>query len=221
MGYAPACALGCAFAERDIILKMSRSRRSYILGDMAHQLDTIEILSRDELRAFFGAIRTTTAKGKRDKAIFLAGYHFMLRASEVGLLRRPDVNLTNHRMKVRRLKGGIGGEDEMDSSLTKAIKAYLRTRDDDSPILFLSRQGNPVDRKTLDRMMKQYGETAGIPKTKRHFHVLRHTGVTHWLEATNGNRPLVQKKAGHRRPDSTDIYTDLTDTYRDEVTREA
>ena len=188
---------------------------------MAHQFDTIEILSRDELTALFRAIKPTSPKGKRDKAIFLAAYHFMLRASEVGLLRRPDVNLTNHRMKVRRLKDGIGGEDEMDPSLTKAVKAYLATREDDSPVLFLSRKGNPIDRKTLDRMMKQYSEAASVPKSKRHFHVLRHTGVTHWLEATNGNRPLVQKKAGHRRPDSTDVYTHLTDAYRDGVTREA
>ena len=116
---------------------------------MATQLDTIEILSRDELRSLLDMIKTTTPKGKRDKAIFLAAYHFILRVSEVGLLRRLDVNLASHRLKVRRLKDGIGGEDEMDPSLTKALKAYLRTRTDDSPILFLSRKGNPIDRKTL------------------------------------------------------------------------
>jgi integrase len=185
------------------------------------QTDTIEILSRDELRSFFAAIKTKDAKGKRDKAIFLAAYHFMLRASEVGLLRKADADLESHRLKIRRLKGGRGGTFEMDPSLVKALKSYLRTRDDDSPILFLSRNRNPISRRMLDLLMKQYGEAAGIPQAKCHFHALRHTGVTHWLEATGGNRPLVQSRAGHARPDSTDVYTHFTDAYRDEVSREA
>ena len=84
-----------------------------------------------------------------------------------------------------------------------------------------SGNGNPISRRTLDLLVKQYGEAAGIVKEKRHFHVLRHTGITHWLEATGGNRPLVQDRAGHTRPDSTDVYTHFTDAYRDEVSREA
>ena len=165
--------------------------------------------------------RARHRKGNRDKAVFLAAYHFMLRASQVGLLRCPDVDLTCHRTKVRPLRAGIGGEDEMDPSLTKARKAYFRTRYDDSTALFLSRKGNPVDPKTLDRMMKQYAQAAVIPKAKQHCHVFRHTGVTHWLEATNGNRPLVQKKASHRRPDSRGVYAHLIDAHRGRATREA
>ena len=186
------------------------------------QIDTIETYSREELDALlYKAIKTTTPKGKRDRAIFLTAYLYMLRASEVGLLRRSDVDTKSHRLRIHRLKRGIGGEFELHPKVARTIKAYLATRDDDSPTLFLSRNGNPISRQSLDLLTKQYGEAAGIPKTKRHFHVLRHTGVTHWLESSSGNRPAVQARAGHRNPASTDHYTHLTSAYQDEVGREA
>ena len=186
------------------------------------EIDTIETFSREELDALlYKAIKTAAPKGKRDRAIFLTAYIYMLRASEVGMLRRSDVDTKNHRLRIHRLKRGIGGEFELHPKVARAIKAYLGTRKDDSPILFLSRNGNPISRQSLDLLTKQYGEAAGIPKTKRHFHVLRHTGVTHWLESSNGNRPAVQARAGHRNPASTDHYTHLTNAYQDEVGREA
>src|SRR2546429_5897898 len=49
---------------------------------------TINCLTQDELRQLFKVIRS-----KRDKAIFLVAYRHGLRASEVGLLQRADVDV--------------------------------------------------------------------------------------------------------------------------------
>ena len=49
---------------------------------------TINFLTQDELRQLFKVIRS-----KRDKAIFLVAYRHGLRASEVGLLQRADVDV--------------------------------------------------------------------------------------------------------------------------------
>lgn len=109
------------------------------------QIDTIETYSREELDALlYKAIKTTTPKGKRDRAIFLTAYLYMLRASEVGLLRRSDVDTKSHRLRIHRLKRGIGGEFELHPKVARTIKAYLATRDDDSPTLFLSRNARFV-----------------------------------------------------------------------------
>jgi len=47
----------------------------------------------------------------------------------------------------------------------------------------------------LDVLMKKYGEYAGIPKALRHFHILKHTCVTHLLQKIS--RDQVQDWLGH------------------------
>ena len=59
-------------------------------------------LTQDELRRLFKVIRS-----KRDKAIFLVAYRHGLRASEIGLLQRADVDAKQGRISIHRLKGSI------------------------------------------------------------------------------------------------------------------
>ena len=56
---------------------------------------TIHFLTQDELRRLFKVIRS-----KRDKAIFLAAYRHGLRASEIGLLQRADVDAKQGRVAI-------------------------------------------------------------------------------------------------------------------------
>ncbi len=93
----------------------------------------IHFLTQDELRQLFKVMRS-----KRDKAIFLVAYRHGLRASEVGLLQRADVDAKQGRISIHRLKGSISGMYPMQPDVLKAIRSYLRTRADESPYLFLS-----------------------------------------------------------------------------------
>src|SRR5712691_7549829 len=61
---------------------------------------TIYFLTLDELRQLFKVLRS-----KRDKAIFLVAYRHGLRASEIGLLQRADVDAKQGRISIHRLKG--------------------------------------------------------------------------------------------------------------------
>ncbi len=54
------------------------------------------------------------------------------------------------------------------------VRAYLRTREDDSPYLFISNRGIPLERQSYWDWMQKYGQLAGLPKAKQRFHVLRH-----------------------------------------------
>ncbi|GIX08050.1 MAG: integrase [Candidatus Poribacteria bacterium] len=181
---------------------------------------TPQYLTQDEMRRLLNAIPTNTLQGKRDKALFYLAYRHGLRASEVGLLLRDDLDFKRLRITIRRLKNGHGGSYPLAPELARLLKAYLRARKDDSPYLFISNRGTPIHRTTLHVLMRKYGALAGIPESKRHFHCLRHSAGTHFLEAT-GDIAFVQDWLGHRKIQSTQVYAKVTSKYRDQKAREA
>jgi type 1 fimbriae regulatory protein FimB len=184
--------------------KVTRARRS----------ETIKFLTPDETRRLFAAITD-----KRDKAIFLLAYRHGLRASEIGLLRVSDVDFKRLRIMLHRLKGSLSGEHPLQADEARALKAWLKQRGTDSPVLFPSRRGLPISRQMLDVLMKEYAELAAIPEQKRHFHVLKHSIATHLLDAGAELR-FVQDWLGHSNIQNTVIYTALVSTSREAKARE-
>lgn len=180
----------------------------------ARRSETIKFLTLDETRRLFAGITD-----KRDKAIFLLAYRHGLRASEIGLLRVSDLDLKRLRVMLHRLKGSLSGEHPLQADEARALKAWLKSRDTDSPILFPSRRGLPISRQMLDVLMKSYGEEAVIPKDKRHFHVLKHSIATHLLDAGAELR-FLQDWLGHSNIQNTVIYTALVSTSREAKARQ-
>jgi len=62
----------------------------------------ITYLAQDELRCL-----VTVIEGKRDKALFYLVYHHGLRASEVSLLQRADIQDKQGRIYIHRVKGSV------------------------------------------------------------------------------------------------------------------
>src|SRR5215467_6925367 len=165
---------------------------------------TIHFLTQDELRQLFQVIRS-----KRDKAIFLVAYRHGLRASEIGLLQRADVDAKQGRISIHRLKGSISGIYPMQPDVLKAVRSYLRTREDESPYLFLSNRMVPISRDRLHDLMQTYGELAGLPREKWKFHCLKHSIATHLLD-TGADLAFVKDWLGHANIQNTTIYARLT-----------
>jgi site-specific recombinase XerD len=165
---------------------------------------TIHFLTQDELRRLFKVIHT-----KRDKAIFLVAYRHGLRASEIGLLQRADVDAKQGRISIHRLKGSISGVYPMQPDALKAVHSYVRTRADESPYLFLSSRNVPISRFMLHHLMQTYGEAAGLPQEKRKFHALKHSIATHLLDA-GADLAFVKDWLGHANIQNTTIYARLT-----------
>src|SRR5262249_5582303 len=115
-------------------------------------------------------------------------------------------------------KGSISGEHVMQADEIKLLKAYLWARAAESPALFLSNRGDPIARRTLDHLMKRYGEQAGLPKEKRHFHVLKHSIATHLLDA-GADLMFVKDWLGHVNIQNTLVYSQLTSRRREEQAR--
>ena len=173
----------------------------------------IQFLTQPELRALFRVITR-----KRDRTLFLLAYRHGLRASEVGLLRMDDLNFAQQRLTIRRVKRSLPGIYPLQADEITALKAYLRERKNHSSILFPSQRGTPISRRQLDTLMKHYGEAAGIPPSKRHFHVLKHSIATHLLDAGADLR-FVQDWIGHASIKNTVIYAQLTSRRRDAEAR--
>jgi integrase len=174
---------------------------------------TMQFLTQEELKRLFAVI-----KDKRDKALFLLAYRHGLRASEIGLLQRTDVDLKQGRITIQRLKGSLSGIYPLQPDVIKLLRAYLRARTDASPYLFISNRGVPIDRRTLWCAMQTYGEKAGLSAEKRKFHNLKHSIATHLLDA-RGELRFVQDWVGHKNVQNTIKYAQLTNPRRDDEAR--
>jgi site-specific recombinase XerD len=136
------------------------------------------------------------------------------------MLQKDDLDLKQSRITIRRLKGSLGGVYPMSVDTIKVIRAYLRTRDDhDSPYLFISNRGVPIDRRTLWKMMQTYAAAAGLPQDKQQFHILKHSIATHLLDA-GADLSFVKDWLGHANIQNTTIYARLTSTTRDAKARQ-
>jgi len=62
------------------------------------------------------------------------------------MLQTTDLDMKPLRVMIRRLKGSISGMHPLQADEVRALKAYLKTRDDDLPYLFPSRKGLPISR---------------------------------------------------------------------------
>jgi integrase/recombinase XerD len=173
----------------------------------------IPVLTQEEVRCLFGVI-----ENKRDRVLFRMAYRHGLRASEVGLLSRSDVDLRTGRIAVHRLKGSLSGVYPMQADTHKLLKAYLRSRKDVSPSLFVSNRQVPISRYTLWHLMQAYGDAAALPPEKRTFHILKHSIATHLLDA-GADLAFVRDWLGHANIQNTLIYARLTTVTRDSTAR--
>jgi integrase len=80
------------------------------------QKRVISFLTQEETKRLFSAIKT-----KRDRAIFLTAYRHGLRASEIGMLQRTDIDLKSGRLTIQRAKGSLSGVYAMQPHEIKAL----------------------------------------------------------------------------------------------------
>jgi len=194
-------------------------QNSYTVGFMeprqdATPLPAITFLTQDEVRQLFAVIT-----GKRDRALLQLAYHHGLRASEVSLLQHTDVHEKPGRIYIPRVKGSIAKTYPMQPEDVRLVRAYLRTREDDSPYLFISTRGIPLERRSYWDLMQKYGKQAALPKAKRHFHALRHAIAVHLLDA-GADVAFVQDRLGHANIQNTMVYMRYTTVTRDAQTRQ-
>jgi type 1 fimbriae regulatory protein FimB len=176
---------------------------------------TMTYLSPAEIVAVLKASR---ARSIRDWAMVLLAYRHGLRASEVCSLKLSDVDVKDQTIRVARLKGSMlttqplmphRGQPLLDE--LAALRAWFKIRPaDGSDFLFTSQKGGRLDRTQFFRVFQAVAESAGLPREKRHPHVLKHSLASH-LVAGNVNLALIRQALGHRSITSTMQYVGTSD----------
>lgn len=184
---------------------------------------TIKFLYPDEKKRLFQAIYEDTSKYHiRNKAIFYIAEYAGLRASEIGLIKLTDINMEKKEIYFKRLKGSNNNTLRiLEPAVYSSLLEYLRYRENngiESIYLFVSQKGNPISRKTLDAIMKNYCRTAHIPKDKAHMHTLKHTRAVDMAELGLDTKE-VQYWIGHKSIKNTEVYLQFTSKQQETLYR--
>lgn len=140
-------------------------------------------------------------KDKKLKLAFSLGFYNCLRVSEVKNLRSQDVDKHRGFLHLKQAKG----HKDRDVPIMAPVKNGLRYL----PI--------EVSIRTLQRAIKKAGNYIG---KDIHFHTLRHSGATHYLNKGGVDIRHIQTLLGHSRLTTTEIYTHITpDALKDVFTR--
>lgn len=142
------------------------------------------------------------------KAIFELLYGCSLRVSELCSLKVHDVNLTNLTIKVLG-KGSKYRIVPLGEKSADVINKYLDQRKEvQSKNFFLDKDGNPIDRWYVYRLVKKYlSKVTDIEQ--RSPHILRHSSATEMLNR-GADLMAVKEILGHENLSTTQIYTHVS-----------
>jgi len=153
--------------------------------------------------------------GLRDTAILLLLCQNVLRRAELVSLNVGDFSAEECALWI--VGKGRGSEKErvtLDGATAEAILAYLVAADHagDKGPLFRNLDRNPATaggRLTADALYKlvgSYGAHIGVPNLTPH--KLRHTGITAYLDATNGDVRGAKRLSRHSKYETLNLYDD-------------
>jgi len=170
-------------------------------------------LSIEEISRLIETPDLSTPEGQRDRALLELLYASGLRVSELVNLDMEQVNLNTNEIRV----WGKGSKERvvlMGKPAASALIAYLDqgrpklSGNKKSSALFITRYGQRLIERRVQRILEKYANIAGIEK-RVHPHMLRHTFATHLLDGGADLR-VVQELLGHANLSSTQIYTHVT-----------
>ena len=174
------------------------------------------VLSVEEVGRLLAQPDTGTRRGLRDRAMLELLYATGLRVSELVGLGRGDINLD---LGVVRCIGKGSKERivPVGRPAIEAVRAYLDSRRDAAPPLFMGNKGQPITRVAVWRIVRRYARGAGI-RAPISPHALRHSFATHMLEGGADLRS-IQELLGHVNIVTTQIYTHVSIDHLREVHR--
>ena len=143
----------------------------------------------------------------RNKTIISMLYASGLRSSELSGLNRSSVKGLQLQIRGKGQKYRIGFIDSRTEAL---LGAYLQTRTDRLPPLFITCRQTRIDKSLIERVVKQAVQAAGFDESITP-HTLRHGYATNLLR--NGcNLRIIQELLGHSSITTTQLYTHVFST---------
>jgi site-specific recombinase XerD len=159
----------------------------------------------------------------RDRALMELLYAAGLRVSEVASLNVSELDVRDQSVRVRgkgkKERIGVFGEPAADAlhRYLKEGRPELEAHKEEA--LFLNRFGGRLTVRSVQTIVRKYATKAGLP-TAVHPHLLRHSFATHLLDGGADLR-VVQELLGHESPNTTQIYTHVSEVRKREVMEQA
>ncbi len=146
-----------------------------------------EIITEDD---FLKIIKVT--KKKHHKIAFILGFYGCMRVSEVVKLQPENIDRGQKLIRIKQAKGGKDRNIPLPPQAIKGI-SYI-------PI--------PCGARALQISLRNYGKRVLMKDI--HFHTLRHSGATYYLNKKGWSTRQVQRLLGHSKIQTTEIYTHVT-----------
>jgi type 1 fimbriae regulatory protein FimB/type 1 fimbriae regulatory protein FimE len=167
-------------------------------------------LTEREIERLMDYARKHGRYGHRDATMILVAYRHGLRASEVCDLQWQQIELSEGRLHVHRVKNGIPSVYPIRGDEMRALRKLRRDYPKDAYV-FVSERGGPIG---LHRLIQRVGEAAKMP-FPIHPHMLRHACGFKLANDGHDTRAL-QHYLGHKNIQHTVRYTDMApDRFKD------
>lgn len=153
-------------------------------------------------------------KGMRDKALLEIMYATGMKAGEAAALNREDVDLrigfvvcSSETGKRRMIPLGKPARTAVDKYLSES-RAKLLKEEEDCGALFLNYMGERMTRQGIWKVLKYYGEKAGLEKDINPL-ILRNSFAAHMIQNGADLRSL-QELLGHEDINATKVFLELS-----------
>lgn len=146
-----------------------------------------EVITEEEFLRIFKKTRQ-----KHHKAAFLLGFYGCLRVSEVVNLKPENIDRGQRIIRIKQAKGSKDRNIPLPKQCVRAV----------------SQIPMKCNIRALQIAIKNYGKK--VLDKDIHFHTLRHSGATHYLNKKKWSTRQVQQLLGHSKIQTTEIYTHVT-----------
>ncbi len=175
------------------------------------------VLYKEQIDEIFKQNRLRTDElQERDQAILSVLYFSGIRASELCGITLQDMNLRQRFIRVI----GKGDKErivpfseeckvDVERYINHSRKEFLSHTKDMPNQLFLTKDGNPLTVRTLERILDAIETKTGM-FINLHPHILRHSYATHLLE-NGADLRIIQELLGHESINATQIYTHVSE----------
>ncbi|MCI0529960.1 MAG: site-specific integrase [Nitrospira sp.] len=184
-------------------ITLGKTNSQFSLPPRRHAQRLPDILSRDELKAFFAHV-----PNPKHQLAFMTAYGAGLRLQEVLHLKVADIDSSRMMIRIEQGKNNKDRYTPLSQHLLEELRSYWKFY---RPHLWLfpGRDRNqPISPSSLEKAFKCALRKTGISK-HCYFHSLRHCFATHLLEAGVDVR-TIQVLMGHRSIQTTMRYMQVT-----------
>ena len=206
----------CRFAKAQCLISEDPARD--VQGVRQQKAARPKALDGIELRRLLREVHKSG--NKRDIAILEMLANTGLRVGELASLAAEDIELSERKgqVTVRSGKGAKYRQVPLNADARRALYAYLDVR----PMgatghFFVGQRGNGLTPSAIWRMVKKYGQRAGLEISP---HTLRHTFGTRLVRENGVDLVSVATMMGHESLETTALYTQPSEEDMAEATEQ-